>query len=69
LKSTDETQYESIETSIANLAAQRDALASQIKAALNAAAFDSQAINEQSAKDWIAQAQSLLDQAHVLATS
>jgi hypothetical protein len=69
LKSTNETQYESIETSIANLAAERDALATDIKTALNAAAFDSQAINEQSAKDWIAQAESLLDQAHVLATS
>jgi hypothetical protein len=69
LKSTDETRYESIETSIASLAAQRDDLAGQIKAALNAAAFDNQAINEQSAKDWIAQAQSLLDQASVLAAS
>jgi hypothetical protein len=69
LKSTDETQYESIETSIASLAGQRDALAAQIKAALNAAAFDDQAINEQSAKDWIAQAQSLLDQANALAAS
>jgi len=67
LKSTDETQYESIETSIANLAAQRDDLAAQIKAALNAAAFDNQPINEQQAKDWIAQAQSLLDQAKALA--
>jgi hypothetical protein len=69
LKSTDETQYESIETSIANLAAQRDDLAAQIKAALNAAAFDDQALNEQHAKAWIAQAQSLLDQASALAAS
>jgi hypothetical protein len=69
LKSTDETQYESIETSIANLATQRDALASQIKGALNAAAFDGQALNEQQAKAWIAQAQSLLNQASALAAS
>jgi len=69
LKSTDETQYESIETLIASLAGQRDGLAAQIKAALNAAAFDDQAINEQSAKDWIAQAQSLIDQANALAAS
>jgi hypothetical protein len=69
VKSTDETQYESIETSIANLAAQRDELAAQIKAALNAAAFDDQALNEQQAKAWIAQAQSLLDQASALAAS
>jgi hypothetical protein len=67
LKSTDEAQYESIETSIADLTTQRDDLATQIKAALNAAAFDHQALNEQQAKDWIDQAQSLLDQAHALA--
>jgi hypothetical protein len=67
LKSTNETQYESIETSIASLASQRDALASQIKVALSRAAFDGQALNEQQAKDWIAQAQSLLDQARALA--
>jgi len=67
LKSADEAQYESIETSIANLAAQRDNLAAQIKSALNAAAFGDQAINEQAAKDWIAQAQSLIDQASALA--
>jgi hypothetical protein len=67
LKSTDETQYASIETSIANLAAQRDDLAAQIKAALNAAAFDNQPINEQQAKAWIGQAQALLDQARALA--
>ena len=69
LKSTNETRYESIETSIADLATQRDTLAGQIKAALNAAAFDGQAINEQIAKDWIVQAQSLLDQASALAAS
>jgi hypothetical protein len=69
LTSTDETQYEAIETSIADLAAQRDDLAAQIKAALNAAAFDGQALNEQQAKAWIAQAQSLLDQASALAAS
>jgi hypothetical protein len=69
LKSTDETQYESIETSIANLATQRDDLAGQIKGALNAAAFDDQALNEQQAKAWIAQAQSLLNQASALAAS
>jgi hypothetical protein len=69
LKSTDETQYESIETSIANLTTQRDDLAAHMKAALNAAAFDGQALNEQQAKAWIAQAQSLLDQASALAAS
>ena len=69
LRSPDETVYNSIENSIASLTSQRDALASQIKAALNAAAFDGQALNEQQAKAWITQAQSLIDQAHALATS
>lgn len=69
LKSTDETQYESIETSIADLASQRDDLATQIKTALNAAAFGDQPLNEQQAKEWIAQAQLLLDQAKALAAS
>ena len=67
LRSSDESAYNSIETSIANLAGQRDALASQIKVALSAAAFDNQPLNEQQAKSWIAQAQSLLDQAAALA--
>ncbi|MEA2635926.1 MAG: hypothetical protein QOH92_2693 [Chloroflexota bacterium] len=67
LKSTDESVYSSIEDSIASLASQRDSLASQIKVALSRAAFDGQALNEQQAKDWIAQAQSLLDQATALA--
>jgi hypothetical protein len=69
LKSTDETVYSSIEGSIASLTTQRDALASQIKVALSSAAFDGQALNEQQAKAWIAQAQSLLDQAQALAAS
>jgi hypothetical protein len=69
LRSTDESVYSSIENSIENLTTQRDALAGQIKTALNAAAFDGQTINEQQAKAWIDQAQSLLDQAHALAAS
>jgi hypothetical protein len=69
LNSTDEGVYNSIENSTQHLTSQRDELAGQIKAALNAAAFDGQALNEQQAKAWIAQAQSLLDQAHALAAS
>ena len=69
LKSTDESVYNSIENSIASLTSQRDALAGQIKVALSRAAFDGQALNEQQAKGWIAQAQSLLDQAKALAAS
>src|SRR5438552_4110952 len=69
VKSTNETRYESMETSIGDLTMQRDNLAEQIKVALNAAAFDGKALNEQQAKGWIVQAQSLIDQAHTLASS
>ncbi len=65
--STNDATYASIESSIQDLTSQRDALAGQIKVALNAAAFDGQALNEQQAKGWIDQANSLLDQANVLA--
>jgi hypothetical protein len=65
--SADDATYASIESSIENLTTQRDALASQIKSALNAAAFDGETLNEQNAKEWIDQAQSLLDQASDLA--
>jgi len=64
---TNDSTYTSIENSIASLTTQRDALAGQIKAALNAAAFDGQALNQQKAERWIHQAQSLLDQARELA--
>ena len=67
LTTTDESLYGSIETSIESLTSQRDDLAAQIRAALNGAAFDGQKLNEQQAKNWIAQAKSLLDQAHALA--
>ena len=67
LKSTDESKYNSIETAIDTLTTQRATLAAQIRGALNAAAFDGQPLNEQQAKDWISQAQSLIDQAGALA--
>jgi hypothetical protein len=66
--SSDDATYTSIENQIASLTAQRDALVSQhILPALNGAAFDGQALNEQQAKSWIDQANSLLDQARTLA--
>jgi len=65
--SPNDATYASIESSIENLTTQRDELAGQIKAALNAAAFDGQALNEQQAKGWIDQANSLLDRANALA--
>jgi hypothetical protein len=61
--------YTSIENQIAGLTTQRDSLAGQIKGALNAAAFNGQALNEQQAKDFIDQANSLIGQAHTLATA
>ena len=69
IKSTDESRYESIESSIDSLTAERDALATQIKQAFDAAAFYGRQIKERRAKDWIDQAQSLLDQAAGLAAS
>src|SRR5207248_1175989 len=64
-----DSRYTSLENSIQHLTSQRDALAAHIRSALNAAAFDGQAINEQQAKAWIAQAQSLIEQARALAAS
>jgi hypothetical protein len=65
--STDDSVYEGLESQIGSLTSERDALASQIKTALDGAAFDGQALNEQQAKDWIDQAQSLLSRAAHLA--
>ena len=62
----DDGAYTSLEGDIASLTAQRDALASQIRAALNAAASGDAAINEQQAKGWISQAEALLDAAAAL---
>ena len=78
LKQTDELRYDSIETQIANLTLQRNVLAGAIRAALNDAApgndehgnnGDKNGIDENQAKAWIKQAQSLLDQAHALAVA
>jgi len=66
IRSSDESVYNAIEGSIEGLTGQRDALAFQIKSALDGAAFDGQQIKEADAKDWIARAQSLLNQAAAL---
>jgi hypothetical protein len=66
LSSSDAGVYDSIEGSIKDLTNQRDELVSHVRAALNAAAFDGQAINEQQAKSWIAQANHLIAQAAAL---
>jgi hypothetical protein len=61
--------YTTIEGKIADLTTQRDALAAQIRTALNDAQFAGQALDEQQAKGWIDQAQDLIDQASTLAGS
>jgi hypothetical protein len=62
----DDTTYESIETKLSDLTAARDALAAQIRTALDGAAFGGQKLPEKQAREWIKQARSLLDQAHTL---
>ena len=65
----DDTTYTSIEAQIESLTTARDALATQIRAALDDAAFAGTALNNQQAKAFISQAQALINQAHALATS
>jgi hypothetical protein len=62
----DDSTYMALEGQIEALTTRRDALASQIRAALNAAAAGDAALNEQEAKAWISQAQSLLAEAAAL---
>jgi hypothetical protein len=62
-----DSTYATLESQLSDLGSERDALAGQIKLALEAAAFKGQALNEQQAKSWIAQAQSLIDEANSLA--
>ena len=67
--STDDSKYTAIESRIADLTSQRDALAAQIRSAFNAAEVGARPLNEQRAKAWIDQAQSLIDAATALASS
>ncbi|HET6944367.1 MAG TPA: hypothetical protein VFI01_03380 [Gaiellaceae bacterium] len=66
---TDDSTYTTIADRIASLTTSRDALASQIRAALDGAAFGSTPIDEQQAKSWISAANDLLAQAAALAAS
>ncbi|HEX6701680.1 MAG TPA: hypothetical protein VF101_13210, partial [Gaiellaceae bacterium] len=59
--------YTSIEGQIQSLTSQRDGLAAQIKAALDAATFNGQALNSAQVQSWLSQAQNLQDQAAALA--
>jgi hypothetical protein len=67
--SSDDSVYTSIENQIQTLTTQRDALAAQIRAGLNDAAFNNKQLNEGQAKGWIDQANSLIAQASSLASS
>jgi DNA-directed RNA polymerase specialized sigma54-like protein len=60
---TGDTTYTAIEGRIASLTGARDALARQIRALLEAAAFGGQAVNEQQAKRYIRQSVILISQA------
>jgi hypothetical protein len=64
---TGDATYISLENQLAALGLQRDAIASQMAGALNAATFGGQALNEQQAKSLIDQGQSLLDSMSTLA--
>jgi hypothetical protein len=64
----DDATYLAIEAQIAALTSQRDALAGQMRTALNAAAFGNQSLDEQQAQGWIDQANGLLEQAAELAS-
>ena len=59
--------YDAIETQIANLTAERDTLVGAIRAALNQAAAGNGKIDEDQARAWVKQANSLLARAHDLA--
>jgi hypothetical protein len=63
-----DTIYSSKESSIAGLTATRDALAIQIRQALDQAEFANQPIDAVSAAGWMSQAQTLLDSADALAS-
>jgi hypothetical protein len=67
LATSDALKYDQIEASIANLTTERNALAGDIRQALNDAAGGVARLDENQANTWITQAQSLLDRAHALA--
>jgi hypothetical protein len=65
---SDDSTYTTVEGQIQALTATRDALAVKIRAALDAAAFDDEALDEKQAKAHISAAQDVLAQAHKLAS-
>jgi hypothetical protein len=69
LASPDDLTYETIESKIANLTFKRNVLAGTIRSALNDAEFGNDRIDDDQARGWIAEANSLINQAQVLAAS
>jgi hypothetical protein len=67
IASTDPLKYDSIETKIGNLTAQRDTLAAQIRTALNTSAKGNN--NDDQAQSWTKQAQDLISAAQALAAA
>ncbi len=67
IESTDETHYSDVEDQITSLTGQRDALVSQIRSALDAAAFNGTPISQSQAQGWISQANQLIQDAQTLA--
>jgi hypothetical protein len=68
-ETTDDKRYNSIEDQIAGLTKRRDALAQQIRDALDNTAFAGSALSDRQAKVWIKQAQALIAQAKELAAA
>jgi len=64
-----DSAYTAFDTQLAQLRGQRDALAAQISAVLNGAAFNGQTLDQHQAQSLIGQAQSLIRQAASLADS
>ena len=59
--------YSETESALSSLGAERDVLAGKIRLALWNVEFNDQKLDKKLAKDWIEQADNLLDRAHALA--
>jgi hypothetical protein len=68
IASTDEVAYDRLESKIANLTLQRNDLAGAIREALNDDSFGDSPSDMSQARAWMRQAESLIAQAHALAT-
>ncbi len=64
--SSDDSTYTKLEGQLSSINNQRDALAGQMIALLENAAFNGQSINEQHAKQLITQGQALLDEVNAM---